>query len=90
LSLLHKNLSETFNLKETSETKHPIADNRELKAISNSTDSEHQAITSPSSPTPCTALWDNISNEKLLSRCKNHRRSHIKKNQSNQSKILFS
>ncbi len=74
---INKNLSETFNLKETSETKHPIADNRELKAISNSTDSQNQAITNPSSPTPCNALWDNISNEKLLSLCKNHRRTHI-------------
>jgi hypothetical protein len=85
--IINKNLSETVNSKENSELKHQISDNREIKINSNSTDSAYQPISSPSSPIPCNALWDNISNEKILSQRKDHRFIFIKKNQSDQSKL---
>jgi hypothetical protein len=78
---MNQNLSETFNLTEKSELKKQIYDNREYKIISNSTDLQHQPISSPSFPMPCNALWDNISNEKILSQ---------PKNQSNQSNVSSS
>jgi hypothetical protein len=86
---IKENLSETVNSKENSELKEKIFDKRELKINSNTTDSKYQSILSPSSPIPCNALWDNISNEKILSQRKKHRFSLIRKNQSDQSKISF-
>jgi len=76
---INKNLSETVNSKE----------NCELKINSNSTESEHPSRSSPSCPIPCNALWDNISNEKLLCQHKKHRLTRIKKHQSDRSKIPF-
>jgi hypothetical protein len=58
--------------------------NTNLSEIENST---YQSILSPSTPIPCRALWDNISNEKILFQRKRHRFSFFKKGQSDQSKI---
>ena len=48
--------------------------------------SGYQSSASPSSPIACYALWDNISNEQILSRRQNHRRTLMKKKRSNQNK----
>ncbi len=87
--LINKNRSEIINSTENFEQKHQISDNRELKINSNPANAENQLISSPSSPIPCNALWDNISNEKLLCQRKKHRFPLIRKKQSDQSKIRF-
>jgi hypothetical protein len=58
--------------------------NTNLSEIENSA---YQSILNPSTPIPCRALWDNISNEKILFQRKRHRFSCLKKGQSDQSKI---
>ncbi len=70
-------LSRSQNLKENQVI------NKNLSEIENS---ECQSILSPSTPMPCHALWDSISNEKLLTQRKNHCFTFLKKYRSDQSK----
>ncbi len=70
----------------------PLSQNLKESQMMNTNLSEienyaYQSISSPSTPIPCRALWDNISNEKILFQRKRHRFSFFKKGQSDQSKI---
>ncbi len=56
--------------------------NKNLSEIENFA---HQSTSSPSIPIPCHALWDNISNEKILFQRKKPRFCFVKKSRSDQS-----
>jgi hypothetical protein len=94
-TLINNNLSKTTNQKETansntskSELNHQTSANLQSKRNSKSTESEHQSLSSPTTPLPCSALWDNVSNEKMLSSRKNHR--FPRTDESNRSKCVYS
>ncbi|CAF3929388.1 unnamed protein product [Rotaria sordida] len=74
---INKNLSEIINKNEKFDQ---ISDNDELKIISYLANSKYQQISNPSTPKPCNPLWNNISNEKILSQHKNNHLTAIENN----------
>ena len=53
--------------------------------LSEKENSTYQSSSSPSTPTPCHALWSNISNEKILFHRKKPHLCSLKKGRSNQN-----